>query len=485
MRAWLPLVATCSGTFMLLVYSTIVTVPLPGMARDLHSGFGAAQWIVDVYTLALAGLLLGMGSLGDNLGRKRLYLSGLGVFGVATLGCGLAGSAAVLIAARAVQGLAGAAMFSTLLPLIGLTYTGRDRGVAFAIWGAVAGAAAGIGNVAGGVLTQFLSWQWIFFAGVPVCALTLALSAAVLIDDTTTSTRIDHRGIATFTLAAIGITFGIIRGGERGWGETPALLGLGFGLVMLLAFVLVERAGSNPMLSPDLFRKGRFNGTLVAATGYYLAAFGALPVVSIWLQDGAGLTALPAALVITVQPVAFFATSAGLGSMLHRLPAHWTLGGGTVAVGVGDALMLTVEGGSSWPALLPGLVLTGIGAGIVSPVLPAVAMSAAPEAQSGVASAAANCARQLGLALGIAVLGSVFHRFSSGAAGAALPARYAHGLVAVFAVAAAVGVGSGLLALWLLTPPRGGGAGPSGWRRAAKSVRHRSMSGGSSRSMNA
>ncbi|GAA2662900.1 MFS transporter [Streptomyces lunalinharesii] len=229
MRTWLPLVATCSGTFVLLVYSTIVTVALPSMAHDLHAGFGAAQWIVDVYPLALAGLLLGMGSLGDNLGRKRLYLSGLGVFGVATLACGLAGNAAVLIAARAVQGLTGAAMFSTLLPLIGLTYTGRDRGVAFAVWGAVAGAAAGTGNVAGGVLTQFLSWQWIFFAGVPVCALTMALSAVVLTDDTTTSTRIDHLGIATFTLAAIGITFGMIRGGERGWAATSTLLGLGFG----------------------------------------------------------------------------------------------------------------------------------------------------------------------------------------------------------------------------------------------------------------
>ncbi|WP_043264391.1 MFS transporter [Streptomyces sp. CT34] len=454
MRKWLPLVATCLGTFMLLVYSTIVTVAIPSVARDLHASFGSLQWIVDVYTLALAGLLLGMGSLGDNLGRKRLYLAGLGVFGVSTLICGLAGDVSVLIAARAVQGLAGAAMFSTLLPLIGLTYTGRDKGVAFAVWGAVAGAAAGIGNVAGGVLTQFLSWQWIFFGGVPVCVITVALSAAVLIDDTSTATRIDYPGIATFTLAAIGVTFGIIRGGEQGWGATSAVLGLAAGVVMLIAFVLVERASSNPMLSLELFRKREFNGTLVAAMGYYLAGFGALPVMSIWLQDSVGLTSLPTALVITVQPVAFFATSAVVGSALHRLPSHWTLGGGTVAVGVGNVLMLTVDAGSSWSALIPGLLLTGIGAGIVSPVLPAIAMSAAPAAQSGVASAAANCARQLGLALGIAVLGSVFHQFSSGTGGADLHAEYANGLSAVFVVAGAVGLVSGLLALWLLKARR-------------------------------
>ncbi|MYT14314.1 drug resistance transporter, EmrB/QacA subfamily [Streptomyces sp. SceaMP-e96] len=454
MRKWLPLVATCLGTFMLLVYSTIVTVALPSMAHDLHASFGSLQWIVDVYTLALAGLLLGMGSLGDNLGRKRLYLAGLGIFAVATLVCGLAGDVTVLIAARAVQGLAGAAMFSTLLPLIGLTYSGRDKGVAFAVWGAVAGAAAGIGNVAGGVLTQFLSWQWIFFGGVPVCAITVLLSAAVLIDDASTSTRIDYLGIVTFTLAAIGITFGIIRGGEQGWGATSAVLGFVAGLVMLIAFVLVERTSSNPMISLDLFRKQEFNGTLVAAMGYYLAGFGALPVMSIWLQDSVGLTSLPTALVITVQPVAFFATSAMVGSALHRLPSHWTLGGGTVTVGLGNVLMLTVDADSSWAALVPGLILTGIGAGIVSPVLPAIAMSAAPESQSGVASAAANCARQLGLALGIAVLGSVFHQFSSGTGGGDLHVQYASGLSAVFVVAAVVGLGSGLLALWLLKERR-------------------------------
>lgn len=454
MHKWLPLVATCSGTFMLLVYSTIVTVALPSVADDLHASFSSLQWITDVYTLALAGLLLGMGSLGDNLGRKRLYLTGLTVFALATLVCGLAPDVTTLIAARAVQGLAGAAMFSTLLPLIGLTYTGRDRGVAFAVWGAVAGAAAGIGNVAGGILTQFLSWQWIFHGGVPVCLATLALSAAVLTDDARTPTRIDYLGIVTFTPAALGITFGIINGGEQGWTSGPAVLGFAVGAAMLALFLLAERTGSNPMIALTLFRKREFNGTLVAAMGYYLAGFGALPVISLWLQDGAGLSALSTALVITVQPVAFFATSAVAGSMLHRLPAHRTLGGGALAVGAGNVLMLAIGADSSWTALIPGLVVTGVGAGIVSPVLPSVAMSAAPASQSGVASAAANCARQLGLALGIAVLGSVFHRFSTTSGGTGLHAAYAHGLTAVFAVAAAIGLGSGILALRLLKPPR-------------------------------
>ncbi|MFH8554212.1 MFS transporter [Streptomyces celluloflavus] len=449
---WLPLVATCLGTFLLLVYATIVTVALPRMADDLHAGFGALQWIVDVYTLALAGLLLGMGSLGDAFGRKRLYVVGLAVFTLATLGCGLAPNAQVLIAARAVQGVAGAAMFGTLLPLIGLTYHGRDRARAFAVWGAVAGAAAGVGNVLGGLLTQFLSWPWIFYGAVPVCAATLVLSVKVLVRDARTPARIDWPGIVTFTLAATGITFGCVRGGERGWSDPSTLLAFAVGACALLAFLLVERAAPHPMLPLALLRTPAFNGLLIAACGYYLAAFGFLPVLSLWLQNGVRLGSLATSLVITVQPAAFFATSALAGGVLRRIPARWAIGGGTVLTGVGDLALLAVQPGSSWPVLLPGLVLTGVGAGLVSPVLPALAMSAAPPEHSGAAAAAANSARQLGLALGIALLGTVFHRYVPGTGDGAPPGAYAAGLDAVFLLAGVIGVGGGLSALRLMRP---------------------------------
>ncbi|MDF3293940.1 MFS transporter [Streptomyces silvisoli] len=454
---WLPLVATCLGTFMLLVYATIVTVALPRIADDLHAGFGALQWVVDVYTLALAGLLLGMGSLGDNFGRKRLYVLGLMVFTVATLLCGLARNVEVLIAARATQGIAGAAMFATLLPLIGLSYSGRDRARAFAIWGSVAGAAAGIGNVAGGMLTQLLSWQWIFYGAVPICAATTVLSAKVLVGDSSTPSKVDGWGIVTFTLAAVGITFGFIRGGEKGWGDVPALIGFIVGVLLLIMFVLAERAVEQPMIPLELFRKRAFDGMLIASCGYYLAAYGFLPVLSIWLQNSVQLSSFATSLVITVQPLAFFATSALVGSALHRLPARFTLGGGSVIVGIGNLALLTVGPGSSWPTLLPGLVITGVGAGIVSPVLPAIAMSSAPPSHSGVAAAAANSARQLGLSLGIAVLGTVFHQYVPGTGTTASRLAYANGLDAAFLLAAVVGLVSGVSAIWLL-----GTRGPAG-----------------------
>ncbi|MEU9502627.1 MFS transporter [Streptomyces sp. NPDC048196] len=453
---WLPLLATCLGTFLLLVYATIVTVALPSIAADLHAGFGPLQWVVDVYTLALAGLLLGMGSLGDSLGRKRLYVRGLTAFTAATLACGLAPNVQVLIAARAVQGVAGAAMFATLLPLIGLTYTGRDRAKAFAIWGAVAGAAGCAGNIAGGILTHFLSWQWIFYGAVPLCAATIALSAKVLARDATRPAHIDWPGIATFTLAALGITFGFIRGGEAGWSAPSTLLGFLVGAALLAAFLLVERSAARhpthrPMLPLTLFRNPAFNGMLLAACVYYLSGFGFLPVLSLWLQDGAGLSSLSTAFVITAQPAAFFATSALVGSALHRLPARWTLGGGSLIVGLGNLAFLVTAPGSSWPALLPGLVLTGVGAGLVSPVLPATAMSSAPPSHAGVAAAAANSARQLGLALGIALLGTVFHQ--SAPPPAPSPTAYAHALHTVFLLAATLALTGGLISTHLLSRP--------------------------------
>lgn len=208
-------------------------------------------------------------------------------------------------------------------------------------------------------------------------------------------------GIATFTVAATSVTYGFVAGGEHGW--------------------------TAPLP---------------------LAGFAMLPVLAIWLQDGLGLRPLQAALVIAVQQVTMLLFSAAAGSRMARLPARWTVGGGTVVVGAGALALVAVALSPSWQAVLPGLMLIGIGAGIVSPVLPATAMSTAPEAQSGVVAGAANSARQLGLALGIALLGSVFHRYVSAGSG------YVAGLCAVFAVAGGVGVVTGLVACWLLRARR-------------------------------
>ncbi|MEU5300048.1 MFS transporter [Streptomyces noursei] len=271
------------------------------------------------------------------------------------------------------------------------------------------------------MLTQLLSWQWIFYGALPVCAVALWPATRVPADRARGAARIDWPGIVTFSLAATGITFGFIRGGEAGWGDGSTLLGFGLGVVLLLA-----------------------------SGAYYLGGFAFLPVLSLWLQNGAGLSAFATSLVITAQPVAFFATSALAGGALHRMPARWSVGGGTLLVAAGYLLLLlVVQPGANWPVLTPGLVVTGVGAGLVSPVLPALAMASTDPAHSGVAGAAANSARQLGLALGIALLGTVFHRSVPGTGVGAPPVAYGEGLGAVFLVAGAVAALGGAVA-WLV-----------------------------------
>ncbi|MGB6574987.1 MAG: MFS transporter, partial [Trebonia sp.] len=168
MKKWWPLVAVCAGTFMLLVDVTIVTVALPDMARELHTTFQDLQWVIDLYALVLAALVLTVGSVADRLGRRRVYLIGLVVFALSSLACGLAPNVGVLIAARGVQGLGAAAMFATTMALISSSYSGRERGVAFGAWGAVNGAAAAAGPIVGGLLATHFGWRWIFLVNLPV-----------------------------------------------------------------------------------------------------------------------------------------------------------------------------------------------------------------------------------------------------------------------------------------------------------------------------
>src|SRR4051812_35764973 len=182
MRKWLPLVTVCLGTFMLLIDVTIVNVALPDMAKDLNTSFGSLQWVVDAYALTLAALVLGTGSIADLVGHRRAYVAGLGLFAVSSLVCGISPNSGLLVAARAVQGVGAAAMFATTFALLNSNYRGRDRGMAYGMWGAVSGASAAVGPIIGGLLTEGISWRWIFFVNLPVSVIAIALCVRVLTD---------------------------------------------------------------------------------------------------------------------------------------------------------------------------------------------------------------------------------------------------------------------------------------------------------------
>ncbi|EDX22268.1 integral membrane efflux protein [Streptomyces sp. Mg1] len=371
MRKWLPLTAVCLGAFMLLVDVTIVTVALPDMAADMHSGFAGLQWVMDVYALALAALLLGAGSLADRIGRRRVYLGGLALFAAASLACGLATGPGALIAFRALQGIGGAAMFATTMALLSSAYQGRDRGVAFGVWGAVNGAAAAAGPILGGVLTEQFGWRWIFFINLPVSALAVYVTLRAVGESRDPRAKgLDLPGMATFTAGAGTLTYALIRGGEDGW-TSAATLGLfGLAAVAFASFVVAELRGSHPMLDLSLFRDPAFTGIMAGSLLLSGAAFSYLMYTSLWLQSAEGMGPVGAGLVLVPLSLAAFVVAAAAGRLLHGMPARLTVGGGLLLIGIGALLQaLLLDAGDGWPALVPGLVVNGVGGGAATSAL--------------------------------------------------------------------------------------------------------------------
>ncbi len=410
MRKWLPLVAVCLGTFMLLVDVTIVNVALPDMAKDLKTSFSSMQWVVDAYALILAALVLGTGSIADMLGHRRSYIAGLALFAISSFACGIAPNAAALITARAVQGLGAAGMFATTFALLNSSYTGRDRGTAYGMWGAVAGASSAVGPVVGGLLTEWISWRWIFFVNLPVSVIGIAMCVLVLTDvHAPAKGRVDVPGIVVFTGAAASLTYSFIRANDAGWGDAGTLAMLVVGVALLAGFVGIEARSDHAMFDLALLRNRTFSGVLFAALVMTFSAFAYFTYTSIWLQSVLGLSPIQAGLTGLPMSFAAFAVSAGIGRFLHGSAPGPIIGGGVILIGAGGLLSaLLIHGSASWPALLPGYFVVGIGVGLAMPTLSSAAMGSVSMQRGGMAAGAVNTVRQLGYAFGIALLGSVF-----------------------------------------------------------------------------
>ena len=409
MRKWWPLVAVCLGTFMLLVDVTIVTVALPDMAKGLKASFSSLQWVMDVYALVLAALLLGVGSLADRVGRRKVYVAGLVVFAGSSLACGLAPSAGTLVAARAVQGAGAAAMFATTMALLNSTYQGRDRGVAFGVWGAVNGAAAAAGPIAGGLLTQHLGWRWIFLVNLPISVVAVTMSLRMLPESRNPAARrIDLPGMVCFTAAVGAVTYALIRGGDVGWTSISTLGTLAAAAAALLVFIGVQARSPHAMLDLRLFGGASFSGVMVAAFLLSVAAFSYLAYLSLWLQSVLGLSAIKAGLVIVPMSALSFLISALGGRFLHGVSPRWTVGIGLLLIGSGVLGQAMLTTGSGWTTVMPGIAVTGLGVGLAIPSLTAAAMGSVPPQRGGMAAGAVTTFRQLGYAIGIAVLGSAF-----------------------------------------------------------------------------
>ena len=414
-RRWWTLLAVCVATFMLLLDITIVNVALPVIQRDLGASLTDLQWVVDAYTLTLAALLLTAGSLADRLGRRLLFVSGLAIFTLASMLCGLATSPLFLNLARALQGTGGAAMFATALALIAQEFSGRERGTAIAAWGATIGAAVAIGPLVGGALTDGLGWEWIFFVNVPIGAFAIAVALARTGESRSRDAGPpDWLGAVLFSAGLFLLVFALLRGNAEGWSSAPITSAFVGAVVSLAAFVLVERRQRRPMLDLSLFGSPAFAGVSLATFAIGAGMFSMFLFLTIYLQDILGLSPLATGLrFLPLTVVSFFVAMAG-GRLGARFPARGLLGAGLGLVCLGLVLMHGVDPHSDWTALLAGLVVAGVGIGLSNPTIAGTALGVVEPARSGMASGINNTFRMGGVATGIAALGAVFeHRIDS------------------------------------------------------------------------
>jgi EmrB/QacA subfamily drug resistance transporter len=408
-RKWWTLIAVCIATFMLLMDITVVNVALPDIQRELHASFSELQWVVDAYSLMLAALLLTAGSLADLFGRRLVFTAGLVIFTLASLLCGLSGSAVVLDLMRAVQGVGGALMFATSLALLAQEFRGRERGTAFGAWGASIGAAVAIGPLVGGVLTEGLGWEWIFFVNIPVGIACVALTLLRVPETRDPNARgVDWLGVTTFSSALFLLVFALIRGNAEGWGSTLIVGMLAAAVVLLVLFFVVELRQERPMLDLSLFRKPTFAGASIVAFALSASMFAMFLYITLYVQNILGFSPLEAGLrFLPITLVSFFVAPVA-GRLAAQWPVRAFLSTGLVLIGVGLLLMGGLSATSRWTHLLAGFVLAGVGIGLINPPLAQTAVGVVPPERSGMGSGINNTFRQVGIATGIAGLGAVF-----------------------------------------------------------------------------
>jgi EmrB/QacA subfamily drug resistance transporter len=408
-RKWWTLVVVCAATFMLLLDITIVVVALPDIQRALKTSFSDVQWVIDAYSLTLAALLLTAGSLADRYGRRKLFLIGLVIFTAGSALCAVATSPLMLIISRALQGVGGAILFSTSLALLAMNFHGRERGVAFGVWGAVTGVSTALGPILGGLITSGISWRGIFWVNIPIGIAAVALTLAKVDESRAPhSHRPDWAGFGTLTAGLVSLVYGLIRASETHWGDTGVIICLALAAVVLAVFVVVEARVEHPMFDLSLLRIPTFLGGSVAAFAMNGSLYAMLLYLTIYLQDDLGYSALQTGLRILILSAAATAVSIASGRASAFLPVRWLIGPGLILVGVGLLLMSGLDARTGWTHLIAGFLVAGAGSGLVNPPLASTAVGVVHPFRSGMASGVNTTFRQIGIAVGVATYGSIF-----------------------------------------------------------------------------
>lgn len=408
--------------------TTVVNVALGAIGAEFEATLSGLQWVVNGYTLAFAALLLSAGSLSDRLGRRGVFVLGMAVFTLASLACALAPSEGVLVAARIVQGAGASLVMGTGLALIAGAYEGEDpkrRQTAIGVFTAMGAAAAALGPLVGGALVDGAGWRFIFVVNIPFGLLIVGATLGVVRPQPRVATsRLDLAGATLAALALFSLNYGLLTGANDGWGRVDVVATLVAAPVLLAAFLLVEsRRGRAAMLDLSLFRIPTFSGAIVLSFAARVTSFGLFPFVILWLTGVLGHTPLEVGLILLVLSVAMLVVAPSSGQLARFAPVQALTCLGMVVIGAGLVWgAASLDPASGWTAILPCLVLVGVGAGIVMPHMMGLAVGVVPADRAGMASGASNAFFPLGTAVGVAVYGAVMT--------AAVAARVADGDVA-------------------------------------------------------
>ncbi len=447
------IVAAVAGSGVAAIDSTVVGIALPDIGKSFHADLGTLQWVVTGYMLTLAAFLLLGGALGDRIGRARIFMVGVAWFAVASALCGLAPNAAVLVAARVLQGIGAALLAPASLAILQASFRADDRARAIGAWSGLGGLATAAGPLLGGYLISIGSWRWVFFINLPVAAVVIAITVRHVPEtrDPEATGRLDVTGAALAVLWLTSITYALIEGPSRGW-TSPVVAGcLVVGVGGLVSFLLVEHAAAHPMLPLTMFRERQFSAANAVTFTVYAALGGALFLLPVERQVVAGYTPLEAGLTLVPVTLIMLVFSARSGRLATRIGPRLQMSAGPMVVAAGLVMLSRMPAGGSYVAdVLPAILVFGAGLAITVAPLTSTAMGAAPSEHAGVASAVNNVvARTAGL-LAVAILpflaGLTAHDFLD-------PVALAAGFHTALLIAAGTCLAGGLLAVLTIRNP--------------------------------
>ncbi|MDX6581664.1 MAG: hypothetical protein QOI10_848 [Solirubrobacterales bacterium] len=440
---WWVLIGSCTGLFVLMLDSTVVTLALPAIQRDLHASTDGLQWVQNAYLLTIAATVVTAGRLGDIRGRQRIFLIGMAAFAAGSVLGGAAGSEEVLIAARVVQGIGGAALLSLSLALTCHAFPGDQQARALGIWAAVSAIALAIGPLVGGVLIEAASWRWIFFINVPVAAagIVILLLRGAESRDPDAAPRVDLAGAGVLALGLTAFVLALIEADDWGWGSLRTLALLAFAIAVLYGFWKLEHRRADPLVDFSLFRNRPYLGASAAAFALVGAYWTVMFFQPQFLQLGLGYSAIAAGAMVLPITVPMAVFSPFSGGLIARLGVRATMTTGMLIGLAGLILMALAEDSGSFAALLPGFLCFGVSLALVYAPMSTAAMAAMPAAKAGIASGVLAMDRVLAGTVLLAISGAVFQSKPSGDYASAVASALIPGVI-VLAI--------GAILTWLL-----------------------------------